>query len=99
MTDTARLARRRQPARTGEITEPKPPGTWTVHGGGGPLTATATTTIEPLDPGQRSRVTIALAFRAHRTGRLPFRSSSARRHGKQLPGNQQRLSELLKQET
>jgi hypothetical protein len=90
-----RQAGRRELARTEEITELNPPRTWTVHGGGGPLIATAKVTIEPLDAGQRSRVTMALDFKAHGIGRLLLPLVVRRQARKQLPKNQQRLKEVL----
>jgi uncharacterized protein YndB with AHSA1/START domain len=55
----------RKSARTEEISELNPPRSWAVRGVGGPLTATARGTIEPLNDGERSRVTIALEFEGH----------------------------------
>jgi uncharacterized protein YndB with AHSA1/START domain len=81
-------------ARTEEITELNPPRTWAVRGSGGPLIATAEGTIEPINDGERSRVTIALDFEAHGIGKLllPLVRRQAR---KQLPKNEQRLKENL----
>jgi uncharacterized protein YndB with AHSA1/START domain len=81
-------------ARTEEITELHPPRTWAVRGVGGPLTAIARGTIEPLDEGARARVTIALEFEGHGIGRLlvPLVRRQART---QLPANGQRLKEIL----
>jgi hypothetical protein len=93
-----RRAGRRELARTEEITELNPPRTWTVHGDGGPLTAIAKATIEPLDAGRRSRVTIALDFKAHGIGRLLLPLVVRRQARKQLPKNQQRLKEVLERE-
>ena len=90
-----RQAGPRELARTEEITELNPPRTWTVHGGGGPLIAVAKVTIEPLDAGQRSRVTMALDFKAHGIGRLLLPLVVRRQARKQLPKNQQRLKEVL----
>jgi carbon monoxide dehydrogenase subunit G len=84
----------RKLARTEEITELNPPRTCAVHGGG-PLTAIAKLTIEPLDAGQRSRVTIALDFKAHGIGRLLLPLVIRRQARKQLPKNEQRLKEVL----
>ncbi len=80
--------------RTEEITELRPPRAWVVRGVGGALTAIAEATIEPLDDGERSRVTIALDFEGHGIGRLlaPLVRRQAR---KQLPGNERRLKEIL----
>jgi carbon monoxide dehydrogenase subunit G len=90
-----RRAGLRELARTEEITELNPPRTWTVHGGGGPLIAIAKVTIEPLDAGQRSRVTMTLDFKAHGIGRLLLPLVVRRQARKQLPKNQQRLKEVL----
>ena len=93
-----RRAGPRKLPRTEEITQFDPPRSWTVHGVGGPLTAIARATIEPLDDGQRSRLTIALEFEGHGigTGLLPLARRQARR---QLPRNEQRLKELLERGT
>ncbi len=66
-----------------------------MHGGGGPLIAIAKLTIEPLGAGQRSRVTMALDFKAHGIGRLLLPLVIRRQARNQLPKNQQRLKEIL----
>jgi hypothetical protein len=90
---TRRIGPRELP-RTEEIAELNPPRSWAVRGIGGPLTAIAKGTIEPLDGGERSRITIALEFEGHGIGRLlvPLVSRQARR---QLPKNEQQLKEIL----
>ena len=55
---------------TQEITEINPPRSWAVRGSEGPVRAMAKVTIEPLNEGARSRVTIALDFEGHGIGRL-----------------------------
>ena len=84
----------RKLARKEEIIELNPPRTWTVRGVGGPLTAIAKGTIEPLDDGKRSRVTIAFEFEAHGITRMlaPLILRQVRRL---LPRNEQKLKELL----
>jgi uncharacterized protein YndB with AHSA1/START domain len=81
-------------ARTEQITDLNPPRSWAVRGVGGPLTATARGTIEPLDEGERSRVTIALDFEGQGIGKLlvPLVRRQAR---KQLPKNEQQLKAIL----
>ena len=75
-----RQAGPRKLPRTEEITEFDPPKTWTVRGVGGPLTAIAKGTIEPLDDGERSRVTMRSS--SGRTGWGSRSShSSVGRHG------------------
>jgi uncharacterized protein YndB with AHSA1/START domain len=93
---TRRIGPRERP-RTEEIAELNPPRSWTVRGIGGPLTAIAKGTIEPLDGGERSRVTIALQFEGHGIGKLlvPLVSRQAR---KQLPRNEQKLKEILERQ-
>ena len=84
------VGRSPEAVRTEEITELDPPKSWTVRGVGGPLTAIAKGTIEPLDDGERSRVMIALEFEGQGigTGLLSIVRRLARR---QLPRNEQRL--------
>jgi hypothetical protein len=90
---TRRVGPRELP-RTEEIAELNPPRSWAVRGIGGPLTAIAKGTIEPLDGGERSRVTIAIEFEGSGIGKLlvPLVSRQAR---KQLPKNEQQLKEIL----
>ena len=75
---------------TEEIADLNPPRSWAVRGVGGPLTAIAKGTIEPLDGGEQSRVTIAIEFEGHGIGKIlvPLVSRQAR---KQLPRNEQKL--------
>jgi hypothetical protein len=90
---TRRVGPRELP-RTEEIAELNPPRSWVVRGVGGRLVAIAKGTIEPPDGGERSHVTIAIAFEGHGIGRLlvPLLSRQAR---KQLPKNEQMLKEIL----
>ena len=55
---------------TQEITELDPPRRWVVRGVDGPMRPNADLTVEPLDGGTRSRVTIALDFEGHGFGKL-----------------------------
>jgi len=89
-----RRAGPRELARTEEITELRPPRTWAVRGVGGPIIATARCTIDPLDQGERSLVTIALGFEGHGIGRLLV-ALILRQARRQLPRNEQRLKEVL----
>jgi hypothetical protein len=66
-----------------------------VRGIGGPLTAIAKGAIEPLDGGNRSRLTISLDFQGHGIGRLLVPLVIRRQARKQLPRNEQKLKELL----
>ncbi|HYT72850.1 MAG TPA: SRPBCC family protein [Gemmatimonadales bacterium] len=86
---------RRQLAGTEQITELHPPNAWAVRGIGGLIVTTAKATIEPLDRGQRSRVTITLAFEGRGIGRLLVPLAVRRQARRQLPQNEQRLKEVL----
>lgn len=78
-----------------EMTELRPPSIWANRVVGGiPVTATAKGTVEPLDDGKRSRVTIALEFQGHRIGKLLV-PLLVRRQTKELPKAQRKLKELL----
>jgi len=80
---------------TEEITELNPPRSWAVRGVGGSVIAIAKGTIEPLDDGERSRVTIALDFEAHGIGKLLVPLIIRWQARRQLPRNEQKLKELL----
>jgi uncharacterized protein YndB with AHSA1/START domain len=74
-----------------------PPRTWANHGTGGiPVIALATGTIEPLDGGKQSRVTISCEFQGRGIGKLLVPLLS-RRLAKLLPRDEQKLKELLEQ--
>jgi uncharacterized protein YndB with AHSA1/START domain len=51
-----------------EIVRDDPPRTWAAKGLDGPIRATASITVEPLDGGARSRVTFTLEFEGHGLG-------------------------------
>ena len=88
----------RQVRATEKITELIPPRTWEVRSFGGiPVTAIARGTIEPLDGGHRSRVTIMLEFEGHGIGKLLVPLVICRQARKQLPRNMAKLKEALEQ--
>ncbi|WP_344215094.1 SRPBCC family protein [Kribbella sancticallisti] len=53
-----------------EVTRMDPPRGWGVRGIDGPIRATVDVTVEPIDDGQASRVTIDLDFTGHGIGRV-----------------------------
>jgi uncharacterized protein YndB with AHSA1/START domain len=67
---TTRRIGRVEHRSTQEITELSPPRSWAAHGVDGPLRASASITVEPLDDGARSRVTFALDFQGRGMGKL-----------------------------
>lgn len=83
---------------TYEITEHDPPRKSAFRVLDGPIRAVGTVSIDPLDDGSRSRVTISLDFHGHGLGGkllLPVAKSQAR---KQVPDAQARMKELLERE-
>ena len=68
-TTTRRIGRVEQ-TTTQEIIELDPPRRWVVRGVDGPMRPNADLTVEPLEGGRRSRVTIALDFEGHGFGKL-----------------------------
>ena len=54
---------------TQEITEISAPRSWAAHGVDGPIRPNVNLTVEPLNDGARSRVTIALDFEGHGIGK------------------------------
>jgi uncharacterized protein YndB with AHSA1/START domain len=92
---TRRVGPRQLPT-TEEMAELNPPRTWAVRGVGGlPVIAIAKGTIEPVDDGKRSRVTIALEFKGHGIGRLLVPLIVRRQARGQLPRDEQKLKEVL----
>jgi hypothetical protein len=76
------------------VTEHDPPRSFGFRGVDGPVRVVGRGTVEPLDGGERSRVSLELDFEGHGFGKLllPIVRRAAR---KQVPGNQQRLKERL----
>jgi uncharacterized membrane protein len=92
-TEKRRMGKREQ-TMTYEVTEREPPRSFAFRGIDGPIRAVGRATIEPLDDGARSRVTLNLDFEGHGLGKLmlPLVRSQAR---KQVPKDQQHLKERL----
>ena len=91
--DTRRVPGGRQRI-TYEITEHDPPRKASFRGLDGPIRPRGTVTVEPLDGGARSRVTLELDLVGHGIGKLiaPLVRLDARRH---VPKDQARLKERL----
>jgi len=80
---------------TMEVTENSPPTRFGFRGIDGPIRAIGKGSIEPLDDGTRSRVTIELDFEGHGIGKLLVPLVVRRQVQKELPRNQQKLKERL----
>jgi uncharacterized protein YndB with AHSA1/START domain len=80
---------------TTEITALDPPRSWRVRGIDGPVRGNVRGTIEPLDDGARSRVTLELNFEGHGIGKLLVPLVVRRQAQRELPKNVQKLKERL----
>jgi uncharacterized protein YndB with AHSA1/START domain len=95
-TQVTRRVGRRELSSTEEVTEMDPPRSWASRGAGGiPVVGVAKVTVEPLEGGNSSRVTIALDFEAHGIGRVLVPLVIRPQARRQLPRNEQRLKEKL----
>jgi uncharacterized protein YndB with AHSA1/START domain len=70
---------------TMELAELNSPRSWAVRGIDGPVRGNARGTVEPLDGGARSRVTIELDFEGHGIGKLLVPLSFAGRRRRRCP--------------
>jgi uncharacterized protein YndB with AHSA1/START domain len=79
---------------TVEVTDYSSPRSFGFRGIEGPIRPVGKGSIEPLEDGSRSRVTMELDLKDHGIGKLlaPLARSQARR---EMPRNQQHLKELL----
>ena len=91
---TRRVGPREIPMTT-EITELNPPSSWRIRGVDGPVRGIVKGTIEPLDGGERSRLTIELDFDSHGIGKVLVPLVVRRQAGAEMPRNQQKLKERL----
>lgn len=79
---------------TQEITESVPPRSWAAQGVDGPIRPSASVTVEPVDDGTRSRVTITLDFEGHGIG-VPLVPLVRRQAQKGAPASYQNLKQRL----
>lgn len=94
----ARVTRRvgrREMTSSGELAELNPPTNWKVRGLGGPVRGDVKGTIEPLDEGVRSRVTLELDLRGHGIGKLLVPLLVQRKAAEEMPRNMQHLKQRL----
>jgi len=96
---TRAIDRRRKGRRemdvTYEITEHDPPRTFAFRGTDGPIRPVGKGTVESLDGGARSRVTIEFDFEAPGIGGKILRPMALMQARKSIPKGQQRLKERL----
>jgi len=92
-TEVRRMGKR-ETAVSYEVTEHDPPRVFAFHGIDGPVRVVGRATLEPIDGGSGSRVSLVLDFEGHGLGKLlvPLARSQSR---KQVPKDQQSLKERL----
>ena len=83
---------------TSEVAELEPPTSWAVRGVDGPVRGNLRGSIEPLENGTRSRVTINLESKGYGIGKLLLPLFVQRQAQKEMPQNAQRLKERLESE-
>ena len=94
----ARVTRRvgrREMTQSAELAELTPPTTWAVRGLDGPVRGNVNGTIDSLDDGARSRVTIELALEGHGIGKLLVPLFVRRKAQVEVPRNMQNLKQRL----
>ncbi|NBE55992.1 SRPBCC family protein [Streptomyces boluensis] len=91
---TRKIGRREIPM-TMEVTEFDPPRSWHLHGTDGPVRGDVQGTIEPLDDGKRSRLTLSVDFEGHGVGKLLVPLVVRPHVRKEMPRNEERLRNLL----
>ena len=91
----SRRVGRAERTMTSEI---NPPRSWAVRGIDGPVGGMVRGTVEPLDDGGRSRVTIELDFEGHGIGKLLVLLVVRRQTRQQMPTNMRNLKQRLEGE-
>lgn len=84
---------------TAQVTKFDPPHSWAVHGVDGPIRAAVDVSVQALDAGARSHLTISLQFAGHGIGKLLVPLVVERRARKEMPANLQRLKSRIETAT
>lgn len=80
---------------TSEITGVDPPHTWSVRGTDGPVRAAVDVSVDGLDNGKRSKVTITIDFTGHGIGKIIVPLVIRPQAAKEMTTNMQRLKQRL----
>ena len=80
---------------TSEVTEVDPPSNWSINGVDGPIRGHVKGTIEPLEGGQRSRVTLSLDLQGQGLGKLIVPLVVRPQVRREMPKNMQNLKRIL----
>ena len=84
---------------TAEVTRVDAPRTSSVHGIDGPIRATVNVTVDPLETGRRSRVSIDIAFTGYGVGKLLVPLIVRPQADREMHQNLQRLKDRLESPT
>jgi uncharacterized protein YndB with AHSA1/START domain len=82
-------------AVTAEITHISTPRNWGVRGVDGPIRAIVSVTVDSIDAGRRSRLTIDLDFEGHGIGKLLVPLAVRRQARNEMPTNLRALKDRL----
>jgi uncharacterized protein YndB with AHSA1/START domain len=96
---TTRKVGRRERKMTMELTDINAPRSWAARGIDGPIRGIVNGTVEPLDDGTRSRVTIELDFEGHGLGKLLVPLVVRRQAKREMPVNLRNLKQRLESGT
>ncbi|GAA2813536.1 SRPBCC family protein [Streptomyces showdoensis] len=86
---------RRDVDMTMELTQLDPPRSWHVHGVDGPVRGDVQGTIEPLDGGERSRLTLSLDFEGHGAGKALVPLVVRPHARREMTRDERKLKEIL----
>jgi uncharacterized protein YndB with AHSA1/START domain len=86
---------RREMESTAEVAALEPPRAWSIRGVDGPVRGNVKGRVEPVNGGNRSRVTIELDLQGHGIGKLLLPLVVNRQAKREMPQNMQRLKERL----
>lgn len=78
-----------------QIDHVEPPRSWRLHGLDGPIRAAVEVSVEPLDDGRRSRVTVDIEFTGHGIGKVLVPLVVVPQGRREMPANMRRLKERL----
>ncbi|WP_370410206.1 SRPBCC family protein [Streptomyces fradiae] len=80
---------------TMQVMELDPPRSWHIHGVDGPVRGDVQGSIEPLDQGTRSRLTLSLDFEGHGIGKALVPLVVKPRARKEIPRDEEHLKGIL----
>ncbi|MEV8020322.1 SRPBCC family protein [Streptomyces sp. NPDC086554] len=86
---------RREMVTTMQVIDLDPPRSWHIHGIDGPVRGDVQGTIEPIDNGEHSRLTLALDFEGHGIGKALVPLVVRPHVRKEMPRDEQALKGIL----